>query len=143
MIDPGLFLDANVLFSAARSGDGRAASLMRLAEMGRCELLTSPHALEEARRNIGVKHPDSVGALENLVYRVRLVPEADIGAHEEGLSFGLPPKDAPILGAALRAGADMLVTGDSRHFGHLFGKDVSGIEVVTLARALDALLPES
>jgi predicted nucleic acid-binding protein len=136
---PSLFLDANVLFSAARSGDGRAASLVRLAEAGRCELLTSPHALEEARRNLELKYPESAG-LEPLMQSVRLVSESGGEAYEKGLSFGLPPKDAPILGAALQAGADVLVTGDSRHFGHLFGEEVSGIDVVTPARALDALL---
>lgn len=128
-----------MLFSAARSGDGRAASLVRLAEAGRCELLTSPHALEETRRNLGLKYPESAG-LEPLMQSIRLVSESGGEAYETGLSFGLPSKDAPILGAALQAGADMLVTGDSRHFGHLFGEEVSGTRVMTPAKALDALL---
>lgn len=141
MTDPALFLDANVLFSAARSRYGRAAALVRLAEMGRCELLTSPHALEEARRNIGLKYPESAGELEGLIQHVRLVPEAGGDAYEAGLSSGLPPKDAPILGAALQGGADLLVTGDARHFGHLFGETVRATTVVTPADALKALLP--
>lgn len=142
MTVPVLFLDANVLFSAARSSHGRAAALVQLAELGRCDLLTSPHALEEARRNLGLKYPDSAEQLEYLIQSVRLVSEAASDACETGLSLGLPQKDTPILGAAIQAGADTLVTGDSRHFGHLFGKEIQGVEVVTSARALDDLLSE-
>jgi len=45
----------------------------------------------------------------------------------------LPLKDAPILAAALSANATVLVTGDRRHFGALFGK--------TLNRTVTALPP--
>lgn len=141
MTGPVLFLDANVLFSAARSSGGRAATLVRLARAGHCELITSPHCREEARRNIRLKYPDSVEALEGLVEEIRIAPESGGEAYETGLASGLPPKDAPVLGAALQAGADMLVTGDSRHFGHLFGEEISGTGVTTPAGALDALLP--
>jgi predicted nucleic acid-binding protein len=116
---------------------------VQLGEAGRCELLTSPHALEEARRNLVLKYPESVAEVERLMRSVRLVSESGGAAYETGLSSGLPPKDAPILGAALQAGADMLVTGDSRHFGHLFGEEVRGVEVKTPAGALEELLRES
>ena len=53
---------------------------------------------------------------------------------------GLPPKDAPILAAAVHAQADFLVTGDRRDFGHLFGLTLRGVKVVTPAQALAALL---
>jgi hypothetical protein len=90
-----------------------------------------------------LKYPESVAEVERLMRGVRLVSESGGAAYEAGLSSGLPPKDAPILGAALQAGADMLVTGDSRHFGHLSGKKVRDVEVKTPAGALEALLPES
>lgn len=133
-------MDANVLFGAARSNYGRAAAVVESGRLGRRELITSPHALQEARRNLGLKYPDSAEGLESLMQSVRLVPESGSEACETGLSLGLPPKAAPILGAAIRAGAETLVTGDSRHFGLLFGEESRGVEVVTPPRALDDLL---
>ena len=44
-----LFLDANVLFSAAYRSD---AGLSRLWQLGDVHLLTSTYAVEEARRNL-------------------------------------------------------------------------------------------
>lgn len=137
-----LFLDANVLFSAARSRKGRASPLVSLAGKESCEILTSPHAVEEARRNVRLKYPESERELERVLALVRLVPEAGSEAYETSLSFGLPPKDAPILGAALQAGAGALVTGDARHFGHLYGEKARETRILNLADALDALLPD-
>lgn len=59
-----------------------------------------------------------------------------------GLKQGLPLKDAPVLGAAVRSGADYLVTGDARHFGHLFGASVGGVRILTPAAALAVLFEE-
>ena len=50
-----LFLDANVIFSAAHREEGRSQDLVALARVGLCELLASAHALEEARRNLQLK----------------------------------------------------------------------------------------
>ena len=50
-----LFLDANVVFSAAHREESRAQDLVALARGGRCKLLTSAYALEEARRNLELK----------------------------------------------------------------------------------------
>ncbi len=41
----------------------------------------------------------------------------------------LPPKDRPILLAAVRAGASHLVTGDATHFGRYFGARIAGVRV--------------
>ena len=57
-----------------------------------------------------------------------------------GLGLGLPLKDAPILGAAVQARADMLVTGDARHCGHLYDDVVEGMKIVRPVTALAAVL---
>ena len=41
-----LFLDANVLFSACHSSNGRSLALFRLAEIGRCTLCASSHVVD-------------------------------------------------------------------------------------------------
>lgn len=134
-----LFLDANVIFAAAISPEGRAQALFALAEAGYGKLLTSSFAAEEARRNVGRKYPDEIGRLENLLRRCEVVPEGSpeqfTWAHEH-----LPPKDAPILAAAVAAGAELLVTGDQAHFGTLYGHSFEGTEVVSLTEGLARLL---
>lgn len=135
------FLDANILFTAAFSPGGRSAALVRLAGAGRCELVTSPHALAEARRNLKVKASHSLDGLErDILARVDIVEEAGPEELRRALEKGLPLKDAPILAAAIRSDAHYLVTGDSRHFGHLYGGKIGGLEVATPMKALEAVL---
>jgi len=135
-----LFLDANILFTAAHNPEGRSAALFRLARAGRCSLHTSPHALEEARRNLRVKRPEAVALLESLLEWVSLRPQAPATLVEWALGQGLPLKDAPILASAVEARAHILVTGDRTHFGSLYGRRLRGVEVLAPRDALSRLL---
>lgn len=135
-----LFLDANVIFSAAHRDEGRSQDLVALARGGLCKLLASAHALEEARRNLELKSAGFERRLEKALEHTELVAEAPAALVEWARAQGLPLKDAPILAAAVHAHADLLVTGDSRDFGHLFGRALRGTRVVTPAAALDLVL---
>ncbi len=135
-----LFLDANVLFSAARNPAGRTAALVDLGRTTLCDLVTSPHAVEEARRNLARKQPEAVESLEDILSYTEICREASARLVSWAESQKLPPEDAPILAAAVEARADLLVTGDATHFGHLHGKKVRGLEVVSPASALAWLL---
>jgi predicted nucleic acid-binding protein len=135
-----LFLDANVIFTAAHNPAGRSAALVDLARHGRCVLSTSPHAAAEARRNIEVKYPETVPRLQALMSQIEVVPEAPPADVAWAIEQGLPLKDAPVLAAAIACGADALVTGDRAHFGHLFGQRVRTLVVLTPADALARLL---
>ena len=137
-----LFLDANVLFSAAHNPDGRAATLLAFAERGLCDLLTSPHAVEEARRNLDLKYPELAGRLPHILRKVAICRESPPEGVTWARTQGLPPRDAPILAAAAEARADLLVTGDRTHFGALYGKKMRGAEIVTPAVALARLLSQ-
>ena len=134
------FLDANVLFTAAHNPAGRSAAIVELARAGACRLVTSPHALEEARRNLRLKYPRAVDALERLVTLASVEPEAPSKDIAWALEQGLPLKDAPILAAAPQARCEVLVTGDRTHFGHLYGRRVRGVLVLPPADALARLL---
>jgi hypothetical protein len=70
-----LFLDANVLFAACWQ-EGRARALLKLAPRAEVLLLTSPHALEEARRNLEAKRPEALDCLQRIWEQARMVPEA-------------------------------------------------------------------
>ena len=135
-----LFLDANVIFSAAHREEGRSQDLVALARGGLCELLASAHALEEARRNLELKSAGFERRLEKTLEHTRVVAEAPAALVVWARAQGLPLKDAPILAAAVHARADLLVTGDVRDFGHLFGRALRGTRVVTPAVALDQVL---
>jgi predicted nucleic acid-binding protein len=137
-----LFLDANILFSAAYKDGNSVLLLFDLAAAGRCKLLTSVFAWEEARRNIDVKCPHRLPNLRPLAGRLIYVPVPDASAVAAAMQLGLPEKDAPILAAAVAGGADILVTGDRTHFGHLYGKHTNELRVLPLAAALQMLLDQ-
>lgn len=126
-----VFLDANILFSAAyRSGAG----VRRLWDVGQAELVTSAYATEEARRNL--PQPAQQRRLERLLQAVRIVPEVEDRPLPKGID--LPDKDRPILFAALAAGATHLVTGDVTHFGPYFDRRLGGVLILRPADYLKA-----
>ena len=135
-----VFIDANVLFAAAISPEGRSAALFLLAERGLCELVISPYAVTEARRNVEARYADALGRLERLLRNVTTVPEAAPSRVAWARRQGLPEEDAPILAAAADAGAEVLVTGDRAHFGPLFGHTIGGVRVLRLADTLNLVL---
>ncbi|MEO5924907.1 MAG: PIN domain-containing protein [Bryobacteraceae bacterium] len=121
-----LFLDANVLFSAAYREE---SGLLQFWQLKRVVLLTSPCAIDEARRNL--EEGQQRERLAQLVRTVELVHTLSV----EGIPL-LPPKDQPILRAAISGKATHLITGDVRHFGKLYETRVSGVLVVTPAMYL-------
>ncbi len=125
-----VFLDANVLFSVAYTPASRLRTLWSLRDV---ELITSLYAAEEARRNLRAHRPSAVQDLEDLLAQIRLV--AGVPADIPG-GIELPEKDLPIIVAAAAARCTHLLTGDSRHFGAYYGKDILGVTVLTPAQYL-------
>jgi len=117
-----VFLDANVLLSAAWRSD---AGLQRLWRLEGVELLSSSHAVEEARRNLETSAQR--GRLTRLLRKVHLV-EPEHFTLPRGIR--LPEKDLPILLAAIDAGASHLLTGDWEHFGPYFRQEVAGVLIL-------------
>ncbi len=115
-----LFLDANVLFSAAYRPDARIALLWKFKDV---ELLTSAYAAEEARVNLTER--DQQRRLAELLETVRIVT----GISPLPREVNLPEKDQPILQAALHVRATHLLTGDKQHFGKYFGRRFGGVLV--------------
>jgi predicted nucleic acid-binding protein len=112
-----VFVDANVLFTAAYSPGGLSALLLELGAAGRVEVLTSPLAVIEARRNLEVKRPAAVGVLNRWLSTVTLVQEPAAAVVDRLAPDDLAAKDRPVLAAALAARATHFVTGDRRDFG--------------------------
>jgi predicted nucleic acid-binding protein len=135
-----LFLDANVLFSAAHNPHGNSRALFQLAVAGRCRLVSSRYAADEARRNIARKFPACSGELTALLAAVAFAPEPTPAAVARAAGHGLPAKDAPILAAAIVSRSAVLVTGDRRDLGALFGKIIDGVEILPPGEAVHAVL---
>jgi len=124
-----LFLDANVLFSAAHKPDARVFRLWRLDNVVLC---SSRYALEEARFNLATD--DELRRLTKLAGDLQFV---EASQHAVPRAVSLPEKDAPILLAAIAAKADYLLTGDLRHFGPYFGRKIQGVTVLTPGQYLE------
>ena len=124
-----VFLDANVLFSAAYSIN---SGLLRLWKLPKATLLSSRYAVAEAQTNL----PTSAQRerLHALAAKLELL-DADY-AIQTLPGITLPEKDRPILMAAIAARASHLVTGDLRHFGPFFGKSIRGVLILSPAHYL-------
>jgi uncharacterized protein len=134
-----LFLDANILFTAAHNPSGKAALIIELGAKGAWEVVTSSLAVEEASRNLERKFPAAVSRLDSLLKTIGRVSTI---AGSKGRA-SLPEKDRLILVAAVDCQATHLLTGDLAHFGPLLNRPdlTAGVIVQTpsdfLARFLE------
>ena len=119
-----IFLDANILFSAAQAHSRMRAFLDVLLDQADC--LTNEYAVEEARRNLAVKFPDGLKELGRLVSRCEIISQLTTD-----LKVELALKDVPILGGAIAGHATHLLTGDEKDFGKFFGKTIQGVKIVS------------
>lgn len=133
-----LFLDANVLFTAAHNPSGKAAFLIHAAAEGFWQVVTCGYALEEVRRNLQRKFPDRLPNLDGLIERVEQVP----AVRGDGCPIALRDKDKPIYQAALACGATHLITGDRRDFGPFMNapKTTGGLIIQTAADYLQSII---
>jgi uncharacterized protein len=133
-----IFLDANVLFSAAKS-DGAVRQLVGLLLRARHQCCVDGYVVEEARRNLAAKAPPGVLALETLLAKLH-VAGIHAGDTDTEVMASLPQKDRPVLAAAIRLRCDALVTGDRTHFGFAYGKTLGGVMIHSPSSIAAALL---
>ena len=133
-----IFLDANILFSAARA-DGAIRQFLALTETAGHELWADAYVFEEARRNLAAKTPSGIPVLEAMAARIKiggllaggpLLPETLV----------LPEKDRPVLAAAIHHRCEILVTGDRTHFGALYGTTIRGVKICSPAMLAESIL---
>jgi len=118
-----LFLDANILFSAAYLPNAGLLRLWKLRNVAQC---SSRYALEEARFNLAEE-----AQKRRLARVVRRLEFFDVVPRQLPPGISLPEKDVPIFLAAIEARATHLLTGDVRHFGPYYGRTVAGILVLS------------
>jgi len=128
-----VFLDANILFSAARPDSPLRAMVLSLIKRSAC--VTNSHAVTEAQRNLASKQPQHSLSGRELIDHIPLdnrYTDPSVGA--------LPEKDKPILGGAIATHCTHLLTGDRTHFGSLYGRRINGVEVVSPRQLADQLI---
>ena len=126
-----LFLEANILFSAAARPRAGLLALWRLRDV---QLITSGYALEEARVNL--EHREQRVRLSKLARRTKLVTDVPDRLLPDGVT--LPEKNRPILLAAIEAHATHLLTGDRTDFGRYYGRTIEGVLIIPPAEYLQA-----
>jgi hypothetical protein len=122
-------LDANVLFSAAYS---TRTNIRQLWDLPDTELIAASHAVEEAARNL--RSEPQRAELDRLMRSVRVIDYPVFAAIPDDVE--LVEKDRPILLAAIHSRASHLLTGDFRHFSHLYGERISGVLILPPAAYL-------
>jgi uncharacterized protein len=133
-----VFLDANILFSAAKSG-GATRALIELALRRGHQCWADPFVIEEARRNLARKWTDQQSALEALLGRLQ-VGGSPTSVGGLAASLPLPDKDRPVLLAAIHNRCEWLVTGDRTHFGKLYGKALHGVTIVSPRQLAETII---
>lgn len=137
-----IFLDANILFSAARS-DGAIRRMIRdLREAGH-ELIADEYVVAEAVRNLEIKAAaalDDWAGLIKMIHREPLVPPPPTW---DPTLVPLPEKDRPVLAAAIRLRCEALVTGDRTHFSELYRRTVAGVAIHAPRSLAETLLEDT
>ena len=117
-----LFLDANVLVSAAWKEGSKVGRIRRIPNV---ELVTSNYVVVECRRNLPVGGQQD--RLAQFLLAVRVLEFQGEPILED--SPPLPAKDQHVFAAAVLSRARYLVTGDRKHFGAWYGTTVFGLRV--------------
>lgn len=132
-----IFLDANILFSAAKSAGAIQELFRRTAASGHV-FCVDGYVVAEARRNLERKAPDAIPTFDALVARAESGPLRNNALPQEIAGF-LPEKDRPVLAAALHMNCQALLSGDSTHFGPLYGSCVLGVAIYSPRLLAEAL----
>lgn len=137
-----MFLDANVLFTAAYSPDGLSALLIELGVNRRVTLLASPLSVIEARRNLEAKKPVALPPFERNLNAIDLVREPGPAEVQRLTPPELSSKDRPLLAAAIVNRATHFVTGDEKDFGDWMSETARlPLRVVTPRQFLSEVKP--
>jgi uncharacterized protein len=128
---PLAFLDANILFSTALGGPAFQL-LLDLARDGTIRLTTSRACVIEAATNLERKRPGHQAGLVAVLESVSVQPDVQTDEHHRWAQDLVDPEDVHVFAGARRANADVLLTGDTTHFGPLMERNDLGLSVRTL-----------
>lgn len=116
--DPKLsvFFDADVVIAGSASTTGASHILLQLSELGLIAGVSSQKVRKEVERNLERKLPSAVPAFRVLADAALGWVKDPKGPKLRRLRGQADPKDLPILGAAIEAGCQFLVTFNVKDF---------------------------
>jgi predicted nucleic acid-binding protein len=137
-----VFLDANVLYSAAESPDGLNSSIFTVShKRGDIELIADRYVWGEADIHLMQRRlEDARNELQRLggtYLEIRPFPSLQLTQRFRPLVSD--PADAPVLAGAVSARADWLVTNNRKDFEHLYETTVEGVLIMRAQSAFDRL----
>ena len=129
-----VLIDSNTLISAAYSKDSTPYKAYKRAVEPPFQGLICEKSLEEFRRVFNRKFPDKIPAFERFIATVlpvfEIIPVPAFPHPDEERIRDLD--DRPILRAAMKAGADILISGDK----DFLESDVTNPRILTAAQFL-------
>ncbi len=139
-----VFVDATVLFSAARNPDGMNRGLLNVAKQrGDVLLLSNWLVIDEADiKLMYLVLRSERDELKKLVAQyINKCAVAPVELNQALAALTPDPNDVPVIAGAVFAKADWLVSANVGHFGHLYDKTIRGVLVLTPEGALRRLVP--
>ena len=130
-MDDVLFLDANVLVSAAWKDNTRMQQFWALENV---VLTTSEYAIGETERSL--LNQEQLDRFRYFATRLRIIEDGTYEHMPLPAWVSIRGKDIPIIQAAIAAQATHLITGDARDFGDYFGRTIAGVEIIQPAKYL-------
>jgi predicted nucleic acid-binding protein len=103
-------VDADVLIAGLLSRAGASHAILVLGELGLLRLVVPEAAVDEVRRNLAAKLPETAPLFEEFLRAVPLQIHRPTSHDRERARALADVKDVPILAAAIGAGARLLVT---------------------------------
>ena len=137
-------VDTSVLFSACHSLSGSARDLVDAALDGSIALVVSSYILAEVRRNLVRKSAHGLATLNViLASEVLSIVEPD-DETIQAIASVVADKDAPVIAAAMAAGAPIVTTYDQRHLLSRAEeiREAFGVEVLTPRDVLERMAAE-
>jgi uncharacterized protein len=140
-----IFLDSNVILSGLLSDKGAPRVILDILSLNLPFLsgITGEFNLLEIERNLKRKLPGLFSVYRKYFPRINLqiVPLARPAELKDFFRVAAE-KDVPVLVSAIRSRADLLITGDKRHFGKIKLPAPYTLKIVTPSEFVDLLLPE-
>jgi putative PIN family toxin of toxin-antitoxin system len=133
-----VFLDASVIFSALYSPKGAPGAILKASIVGNIGVVISQQVLDEVVRTIKLKLPAALPLLKDLLLSlppeiVSDPPYTEVKRWTDRLQFA----DGAILAAAISAGVDYFITGDSHFLSDPFIASESCLRIVTPAQFMN------
>ena len=129
-----VFIDSSVLIAASYSPTGASREIIRQAIRGTISLVVSNLVLEETRRNLAIKAPETLPAFQQFLDIVSFEIVRPTMRQVLQAAQYTALKDAPIVAAAKRARVDYLISLDRRH--------LVGVPEIAQRSGLKIMLPQ-